>query len=193
MNRRTGGQSSHTAGNDRDATLAPGWRYIPEELLREGIIELVARLKVRGVATMAGMAKDTVWKFINGVSQPNYATRKRLGELFLDFFPGGVMSKPAEEGEKRWKLRPRLIELLPKGEANARAAVSIIFQVARAFPDEVPRNIAQIEEWMDLQVRGEYWAEKHYGEIARRANAEEIERARHRRQGTRPRTNDEGA
>ncbi|HEX8903820.1 MAG TPA: hypothetical protein VF771_03205, partial [Longimicrobiaceae bacterium] len=134
------------------------------------IIELVARLKVRGVATMAGMAKDTVWKFVNGVSQPNYATRKRLGELFLDFFPGGVMSKPAEEGEKKWKLRPRLIELLPKGETNARAAVARLIQLARESPHHAPKHLDELHEWLDLQVRAEYWAERHYDEIARAAN-----------------------
>jgi hypothetical protein len=187
MNSQNSGQSSHTAGNDRDARLAPGWRYVPVEVLREGVVELVARLKVRGVSTLAGVAKDTVWKFMNGISEPTYATRKKLGELFLDFFPGGVMTERAEEGEKKWKLRPRLIELLPKGEANARAAVSLIFQLARAFPNEVPKNIAEIEHWMDLQVRGEYWAEKHYGELARRANEEETEEAKARRRAGRAR------
>ncbi|HEX8246357.1 MAG TPA: hypothetical protein VF541_22830 [Longimicrobium sp.] len=39
-------------------------------------------------------------------------------------------------------------------------------------PDEMPENLDDIEEWMDLQVRGEYWAERHYGEIARQANAQ---------------------
>ena len=117
------------------------------------------------------MAKDTVRKFVNGISQPTFSTRRKLGELFLELYPGGTMTQPLVDGEKKWKLRPRLIELLPRGEGNARAAVSLIFQVARLFPREVPRNIAEIEEWMDLQVRGEYWAERHYGEIARQANA----------------------
>ncbi|HEX8246356.1 MAG TPA: hypothetical protein VF541_22825 [Longimicrobium sp.] len=81
-------QSSHNTGDDREPTLAPRWKYIPTELLREFRIDLVARRKLRGVARMVGLAKDTVRKFVNGISQPTFSTRRKLGELFLEFYPG---------------------------------------------------------------------------------------------------------
>jgi hypothetical protein len=190
MKSQNRGQSSQTPGDDRQGKLATAWKYIPVEQLRVGIIELVARFKTRGVAKMAGMAKDTIGKFVKGISQPNYSTRKKLGEVLLEYYPGGVMTEPKEEGEKEWKLRSRLIDLLPKGEANARAAVSLLFQFARAFPDEAPKNLAELERWFDLQVRGEYWAERHYSEIAREANAQEVDRARRQRQSRRAEKNE---
>ena len=185
MKSQNRGQSSQTPGDDREGKLATAWKYIPVEQLREGTIELVARFKLRGVAKMAEMAKDTIGKFVKGISQPNFSTRKKLGEVLLDYYGGGVMPEPSEEGEKEWKLRPRLIDLLPKGEGNARAAISLLFQFARAFPDEAPKNLAEIENWFDLQVRGEYAAERHFREIAREANAQEVDRARRQRQAKR--------
>ena len=185
MKRQNHGQSSQTPGDDREGKLATAWKFIPVAQLREGAIELVARFKLRGVAKRAGMAKDTVRKFVTGITEPNYSTRKKLGEVLLDYFGGGIMAEPREEGEAEWKLRRRLIDLLPTGEANARAAVSLLFQFARAFPDEAPKNLAELEHWLDLQVRGEYAAERHFTEIAREANAKEVERARRKRQAKR--------
>ena len=186
MNRSTGGQSSHTRGNDREGKLARAWHHVPTALLRQFTADLIAEHRIRGVAEMARLSKETIRKFAGGFGEPSYATRRALGELFLDLYPGGVMAEPIASEEKRWKVRPRLIELLPEGEPAARAVVALVFRLAGRFPEQLPENLADVEEWVDLQVRGEYWAARHYGEIARVANEREARRERKRGRRRRP-------
>jgi hypothetical protein len=171
MNSLLRGQSGRNAGDDRYVHFASSWRYIPTEVLREFTLELMAQFRIRGVADMTGLAKDTVRKFAHGLSEPNLNTRKALGDLFLEMHPAGVLAENGRDRghDRKWRLRPRLADLLPHGEPAARAALAAIFQHARggkaAVPDE---SIGRIERWLELQVRGEYWAERNGAEIARR-------------------------
>jgi hypothetical protein len=114
---------------------------------------------------MVKLAPETVRKFINRTGVPNHATRRRFAELYLELNAEGVVAE--QDDSKRWKARRRLIELLARGEDPAREELARVFELAKRFPDEVPASVDELHEWMDLQVRGEYWAEDYYGAIAR--------------------------
>jgi hypothetical protein len=158
------GQSSHTPGDDR--VVAPRqWRDVSGQLVWEFALDLCTRQRLRGVARMVRLAPETVRKFINRTGVPNLATRRRFAELYLEMNAEGVVAEQ-DEG-KRWKARPRLIELLPGGEDAAREELARVFELLKRFPDEVPPSVERLHEWMDLQVRGEYWAQEYYGAIAR--------------------------
>lgn len=62
----------------------------------------------------------------------------------------------ADETRGRGKGRKRLIDLLPPGEDEARAALERLFDLARRFPDELPESAPKLLEWLELQVEGEY-------------------------------------
>jgi hypothetical protein len=159
------GQSSQAAGDDRKSALARHWLHIQIDLLRRFASNLCARWTYRGAAGVTGVSKEGLRKFVDGETRPNLATRQALGELFLKLHPSGVMETKTD-GE--WQLRKQLIELLPGGEKEARAALARIFELARRFPDEVPPCAEAVLDWMDLQVRGEYWGVRYvYGSAAR--------------------------
>ena len=128
-------------------------------------MDLCTRYRLRGVARMVKLAPETVRKFINRTGVPNHATRRRFAELYLELNAEGVVAE--QDDSKRWKARRRLIELLARGEDPAREELARVFELAKRFPDEVPASVDELHEWMDLQVRGEYWAEDYYGAIAR--------------------------
>jgi hypothetical protein len=159
MRHPTSGQRSQTAGNDRELALVTHWSDFRVEILRELTSELCASLKYRGAEAITGVSKEGLRKFVEGKSRPNRSTRQKLGELFLKLYPGGVMWKKAVDGD--WELRQHLSELLPPNEEAARAELAKIFELARRFPDEVPGSVDAVQEWVDLQVRGEYWGKRY--------------------------------
>ena len=154
-----GGQTRQSAGDDRDVTVVRRWATIDGDVLREFALELCARLTYRGAQAATGISKAALQKIVEGVSQPNHTTRQRLGELLLALYPHGAMWKKSKNGE--WEMRVHLFELLPPGEDEARAELAKIFELARRFPGEVPASAGRVHEWMDLQIRGEYWGQRH--------------------------------
>jgi hypothetical protein len=165
MRNQNDGQSSQIAGDDREPALAKHWLNIQIDLLRRFTSDLCARWTYRGAAEVTGVSKEGLRKFVDGETRPNLATRQALGELFLKLYPSGVMETKTD-GE--WQLRKQLIELLPEGEREARAELARIFELAKRFPDEVPPCAEAVLDWMDLQVRGEYWGVRYvYGSAAR--------------------------
>jgi len=159
MTDRARGQSSHTAGNDREFDLARHWSNVRVETLREFASELCAALTYRGAAAATGLSKEALRRFVEGETHPNRSTRQTLGELFLKLYPGGSMWKTSKDGA--WQLRVHLYELLSPGEQAARDELAKIFELARRFPDEVPESVDRVHEWVDLQVQGEYWGRRH--------------------------------
>jgi hypothetical protein len=153
---------SHTPGNARDAVAPQRWLEVPDEVVWEFAVNLCAVHKLRGVAKMVKLAPETVRKFILRIGDPNFSTRRCFAELYLDLNAGGVVV-----AEHEWRMRPKLIELLPPGKREAREALAKLFELAKRFPDEVPQTVDELHDWLDLQVCGEYWAEQYYGEIAR--------------------------
>jgi hypothetical protein len=178
------GQSSQTAGDDRESALAEHWLNIQIDLLRRFTSDLCARWTYRGAAGVTGVSREGLRKFVDGETRPNLATRQALGELFLKLHPSGVMATKQTDGE--WQLREQLIELLPGGEKQARAELAKIFELAKRFPDEVPPSAEAVHEWMDLQVRGEYWGRRYvYGSATReRQRKGEAKRPRTRKDVT---------
>ena len=173
MKSQSGGQSSHNAGDDRKPKLALAWYDVPPDRLWQFVMDLVAKHQLREVAEMAGLSKETVRKFVARIGDPKMATRKALGELFLKKYPGGAMADPT--GDDRQKetelppLRKQLIELLPRGEQEALATLSLVFGLAKRFPQEVsPSIVDAIQHWLELQVEGEYDYERFYAEFAKR-------------------------
>jgi len=166
MSSQNGGQNSQTAGDGRESEFVRRWRSIPLETLREFASELCAAQTYRGAAAMTGVSKEGLRRFVAGEGRPNHSTRQALGELFLKLNPGGTMWKTSKDGA--WQLRVPLIELLPPDEQAARDELARIFELAKRFPDEVPASADQVHEWMDLQVQGEYWGQRHvYGSAKR--------------------------
>lgn len=164
MRTTNSGQSSHISGDDRP--VAPRkWFDVPGQLVWEFAVDLCTRHSLRVVARMVKLAPETVRKFVNRTSVPNLATRRRFADLYTERNAEGVVAE--EQNTKRWKARRRLIELLTEGEGLARAELAKILELAKRFPDEVPESVDNLHEWMDLQVRGEYWAEDYYGAIGR--------------------------
>ncbi|HKP75056.1 MAG TPA: hypothetical protein VJT67_05900 [Longimicrobiaceae bacterium] len=159
MRSHIGGQSRQTAGDDRDPELAKHWRSLRIDTLRAFAAELCAQHTYRGAAALTGLSKEGLRRFVEGDTSPNPKTRQALGEVFFNLYPSGVMETTRPfHGE--WQLRRQLIELLPRGEEAAREELEKIFELARRFPDEVPESADLVWEWMDLQIRGEYWAER---------------------------------
>ncbi|HYH79161.1 MAG TPA: hypothetical protein VEX86_05170 [Longimicrobium sp.] len=138
---------------------------MPDQLVWEFAVDLCTKHSFRVVARMVELAPETVRKFVNRTGVPNLATRRRFAVLYLERNGEGVVAE--EQNTKRWKARRRLIELLTEGEGLAREELAKIFELAKRFPDEVPKSVDGLHEWMDLQVRGEYWAEDYYGAIGR--------------------------
>lgn len=128
-------------------------------------MELCTRHSLRVVARMVNLGRETVRKFILRKGVPNLATRRRFAELFLETNAEDAVVDV--NAVKVWRVRPRLMELLPSGEDPARKELSRLFELMKRFPDEVPLGIDRLHEWMDLQIRGEYWAEDYYGAIGR--------------------------
>jgi hypothetical protein len=165
MNRPNGGQSSHKPGDDRNPELPRRWLAVPAHVAWEFAVEMVARYSLRGVARMTGLGVETVRKFIKRIGDPNLATRRRFAELYLHHHAEGVVKQ--DDREKRWRSRPRLITMLEPGKEAARRELAKLFELAKRFPEEMPAQIDDLQYWMDLQVRAEYWAEEHFGAIAR--------------------------
>jgi hypothetical protein len=178
MRSQTGGQIRHTAGDDRESEFAGRWSGIRIETLREFATELCAAHTYRGAAALTGLSKEGLRRLVEGKSHPNHSTRQALGELFLKLHPGGTMWKTSKDGA--WQLRVQLIELLPPDEQTARDELAKIFELAKRFPDEVPAFVDQVLEWMDLQVRGEYWAVRYVDGFARRVRKRKGEAKRPR-------------
>ena len=171
MNSRSGGQNSHNAGDDRKPKLARTWLDVPADRLWRFVMDAVAEHKLREVAKMAGLSKETVRKYIERIGDPKVATRRALGELFLKNFPGGAMADPTGDDPQSGlpPLRKQLIDLLPRGEKEALATLSLVFGLARRFPQEVPPSLLdKIEHWLELQVEGEYDWERFQAQFARR-------------------------
>jgi len=172
MNTPTGGQSRHTPGDDREPALARHWYDIPASRLWRFVLDLVAAHSLRDVAEMAGLSKETVRKFISRIGDPKAATRKALGELYLTRFPRGAMAsnrRMGDSAEGEVTLRTQLIDLLPRGEKEALATLSLIFDVAKRIPGHVsPRIVDAVQLWMELQVEGEYDAERFYARFKKR-------------------------
>lgn len=166
MRRDDSGKSSHTPGDDRDPDSPRRWQKIPLESLWEFAVELVARYRLRGVAEMTGLGRETVRKFLLRSVEPNLTTRRAFATLYRAFHAERTMADA--DKSKTWKTRPpRLIEVLSPGKAVARAELAKILELANRFPDEVPPTADALFEWIDAQVRGEYWFDEYYGAIAR--------------------------
>lgn len=164
MRTRNSGQNSHKPGDDRP--IAPRqWLHVPVEIVREFIVDLCTMYGNRGVGRMVKKSPETVRKFVLGRGVPHFATRRLFAQLYLEMNAEGVVAE--QDDTRRWKARRRLIQLLAEGEGPARAELAKIFELAKRFPEEVPLSVDAVEEWMDLQVRGEYWAHDYYGAIAR--------------------------
>lgn len=166
MKRPNSGKSSHTPGDDRDPDSPRRWQKILAESLWEFAVELVARHRLRGVAQMTGLGRETVRKFIMRTVEPNLTTRRAFAKLYRAFHAERTMADA--DKSKPWRTRPpRLIEVLSPGKAVARAELAKILELAHRFPDEVPATADALFEWIDAQVMGEYWFEEYYGAIAR--------------------------
>lgn len=171
MKSQSGGQSSHNAGDDRKPKLALAWYDVPPDRLWRFVVDLVAEHKLREVAETAGLSKETVRKYIQRIGDPKTTTRKALGELFLKEFPGGAVADPTSETEKSDlpPLRKQLIQLLPRGEKEALATLSVMFGLLRNFPQHVPTRVVDaVHHWLELQVEGEYDYERFYAQFAKR-------------------------
>jgi transcriptional regulator with XRE-family HTH domain len=158
------GQRSHNAGDDRTASSALHWRDVAAGTVWAFTVDLCARHGYRKAAEKTGVSKAALQKYVQGLTRPNLSTRQLLGEYFLQSFPGGMMQKKDINGD--WDVRPRLIELLPGSEMRARREMKKLFDLARRFPDEVPGFVDQVETWIDLQIRGEWWAERKHSSPA---------------------------
>lgn len=171
MNSHSGGQSSHKPGDDRKPKLARTWLDVHPDRLWRFVVDLVAEHTLRAVEKMAGLSKETVRKYVKRIGDPEMATRKALGELFLRKHPGGAMADRENDGSRPEPppLRRQLIELLPRGEKEALATLSLLFGLARRFPDELPPDLLDaVQRWMELQVEGEYDWERFQAQFARR-------------------------
>lgn len=167
MKPSTSGQSSHNGAGARVPTLVRAWHEIPADVLWRWVVAQVADHSLRGVQQLSGLSKETIRKYVNRVSAPIPSTRKILGELFLRHHPAGVLLDPWSASTEK-AVRPQLIELLPQGEASALATVSALFEAARGAPGVHPRTAAEIERWLELQVRGEYEAQRFYARFPAR-------------------------
>jgi hypothetical protein len=188
MREPNGGQIRQTAGDDRESALAGHWSDVKIGPLRRFASDLCAKLTFRGAAGATGVSKEGLRKFVERETRPNLATRQALGELFLKLHPSGAMATKQTDGE--WQLREQLIELLPAGEKEARAELARLFELAKRFPDEVPPCVDRVHEWMDLQVRGEYWGRRHVYGIARRERQRKGEAKRPRGRKVAPPTDE---
>ena len=171
MKSRSGGQNSHNSGDDRKPKLARTWLDVPADRLWRFVMDEVAEHKLREVAKMAGLSKETVRNYMLRVGDPKTATRKALGELFLKKFPGGAVADPTGDDPQTElaPLRKQLIELLPRGEKEALATLSLVFGLAKRFPQEVPPSLVDaLQHWLELQVEGEYDWERFQAQFAKR-------------------------
>lgn len=164
MKTPTNGHSSRKPGDDRKPELPKRWLDVPVDALWHFTVELVSRYALRGVARMTGLGVETVRKFTLRAGEPNLATRRRFAELFLNIHTEAHVEKDENE---TYRVRPRLLTLLPEGRLEARAALMKIFAVAQRFPDELPYRLEELHLWMDQQITAEYNAEEHFGAIAR--------------------------
>jgi hypothetical protein len=165
MKTPTGGHSGRTPGDDR-SELPKRWLDVPPDVLWQYAIDMVTQHTLRGVARKTGLGVETVRKFILRTVEPNLSTRRRFAEMFLNMHAEGVIMGEDEEVRK-WRVRPRLLTLLPEGRFEARAALVKLFEVAKRFPDEVPLRLDELHDWMDLQVRAEYNAQEYFDAVGR--------------------------
>lgn len=173
MTEENSGQSGREPGDDREVKLARNWDEIPARKLGKLLSGFCTsrRISFGAVAERTGLAKETVRKVAQRMSVPHDSTREVLGNMLLEAYPGGitveggVVEQPKDE--KEWKLRERLIELLPKGEEAARHEIARLFELARRS-SEAPEWLEKVEHWLDLQVRGEYWNEREWEPLRRR-------------------------
>jgi hypothetical protein len=195
MSNHDHGQNGRKPGDDRHPPLARAWFEVSPEVLWRFLRELSAHHSLEGLGEMTGLSKETIRKFLERISEPNTATRRRLGELYLKRHPfGAVQEAPAHDGCGDGSHRTQLIDLLPRGEANALAAVAALFQTARRFPQHVSRSeLERLQTWMEIQVRGEYEAERFYARFPRRERGRAAAARRVRRRPARERAEDERA
>ncbi len=139
---------------------------MPPDLLRQYAEDMVTQHALRGVARRSGLGVETVRKFILHIGEPNVSTLRRFAEMFLNMHAEAVIMEEDEEVRK-WRVRPRLLTVLPEGRFEARAALVKLFEVAKRFPDEVPLRLDELHDWMDLQVRAEYNAQEYFDTVGR--------------------------
>jgi hypothetical protein len=176
MNPAILGQSGHNGTGARGPKLVRAWHEIPPDVLWRWVVAQVADHSLRGVQQLSGLSKETIRKYVNRVSVPIPSTRKILGELFLRHHPAGVLLE-SWNASTETAVRPQLIELLPDGEASALATVSALFEAVRDAGGVHPKTADMIERWVELQVRGEYDAERFYARFPSRER-KPAERAR---------------
>lgn len=167
MTDQNSGHSGQRPGDDQGIRFAENWWDIPAENLWLPLSRLcTGGISQNDVAKRVGLSKEAVRKIIMRESVPKTPTRKVLGELLLEMFPGGITVEGTvvqpDDDEKQWKMRERLISLLPKGEQEARDEIARLFELARQNGD-APAWLDEVEHWLDLQVRGEYWGERQWG------------------------------
>jgi len=164
MKTPTGGHSGRTPGDDR-SEVPKRWRDVPLDVVWQFAVDLVTQHALRGVARRSGLGVETVRKFTLRIGEPRQSTRRRFAEMFLNMHAEGVVEEDQEA--KKWKIRPRLITLLPEGRFEARAALFKLFEAAKRSPDEVPLGLDELHDWMDLQVRAEYNAQEYFDAVGR--------------------------
>lgn len=160
MSDQTSSQSGHDTGDDRDVSHARSWWEVELEVLWRFTSELCAVHTYRGASELTGLAKETLRTYVERTTRPSRATRKLLGEFYLQYAPGGAT---ASREEHEWRLRPRMMDILPPGEHEALAALARFCDRTRWYlADELPPWFDHFEEWIDLQIRGEYRYERDY-------------------------------
>jgi hypothetical protein len=165
MREPIGGQKSHNAGDDRNASSTRTWWAVRISTLWLFANELCAELGYRGASEAIGVSRAGLQKLVEGHARPNRSTRKRLGTLYLACTGSEGMKKDIfREGT----YQPRLIECLPGDEARGRREVRKIFELARRFPDETPGCLPDVEEWLDAQIAGEWDTERRLADIKQR-------------------------
>jgi hypothetical protein len=162
MNTPTSGQRRHKPGHDRTTEIPEKWLAVRTEVLWRFAVDLVARHTLRRTARLVGLGVETVRCFVMRKGAPNLTTRRRFAELFLELHPEAAMER---DDTRDWRARPRLITVLPHGQAEAREAVARLCALAREHA--LPLEPDELHAWLDLQVRAEYDAADHYDPIAR--------------------------
>jgi hypothetical protein len=123
--------------------------------------ELAREHTYAGIEKRWGPKREAVRKFVeNKTAMPHKRSRRRYGEIFLEFHPAGYVLERRSKEEPA-AMRP-LKAVLPSGEARAEAVIEKLYELAKRHPDEYPEEAEQMKRWLKTLLKAEYSVERRY-------------------------------
>ncbi|HSU14224.1 hypothetical protein [Longimicrobium sp.] len=161
MNPKNSGPTGRKPDRRREFHITRHPGYVPEDAIREFLLQRQDEVTLRGVAEEVETSHETVRGFIEGDRVTRSTTIWKFSKYYLDFHPVGYVAerKPSPDDPPSGVTvpLPQLKEVLREpGLGSAEQNLELLVELAKRFPDEVPEFADRLKEWLKTVVAAEY-------------------------------------